>query len=388
MNCSYERMYMKLVVWIILYVPGVQILPAQTVANDTIIVEKKGVIKRFLTYLENSNQTNPDKKLDFSVIGGPYYSSDTQFGLGLVASGLYRLDRNDWEISPSNVSLYGDVTTVGAYKIGISGNTLFPQMKYRIDSDIYFAYTPGRFWGVGYEAGSRDYYSGYTDRTIELKFDFLKKMTDHIYFGITTNIKNVKGKKFQDVTLLCDENPATIAAGVGAILSYDSRDFIPNPYKGVYAKAGFIAYPRFLGSTYRFNRTEAIVRYYHRVWEGGIVAFDLQGIFHNGDVAWNMMAITGNSHQMRGYYHGRYRDRNLIQSQIELRQHVFRRNGVVAWAGAGNVFPEFPEFKWRQTLPTFGVGYRWEFKNRVNVRLDYGIGKGERAFYFNINEAF
>lgn len=46
------------------------------------------------------------------------------------------------------------------------------------------------------------------------------------------------------------------------------------------------------------------------------------------------------------------------------------------------------KFKWKQTLPTYGIGYRWEFKNRVNVRLDYGFGKGVSAFYFGINEAF
>ena len=36
-----------------------------------------------------------------------------------------------------------------------------------------------------------------------------------------------------------------------------------------------------------------------------------------------------------------------------------------------------------------GIGYRWEFKKNVNVRLDYGFGKnGQSGFIFNINEAF
>ena len=40
-------------------------------------------------------------------------------------------------------------------------------------------------------------------------------------------------------------------------------------------------------------------------------------------------------------------------------------------------------------LPNFGIGYRWEFKKDVNVRLDYGFGKnGQKGFIFNINEAF
>ena len=91
---------------------------------------------------------------------------------------------------------------------------------------------------------------------------------------------------------------------------------------------------------------------------------------------------------MRGYYDGRYRDRNLVEAQVELRQKVWRRNGIALWVGAGNVFHDFNTFRWSQTLPNFGVGYRWEFKKRVNVRLDLGFGRNGSGFIFNINEAF
>lgn len=48
----------------------------------------------------------------------------------------------------------------------------------------------------------------------------------------------------------------------------------------------------------------------------------------------------------------------------------------------------YTTYKRKETLPSYGLGYRWEFKNRVNIRLDYGIGKDQSSFYFNINEAF
>ena len=51
-----------------------------------------------------------------------------------------------------------------------------------------------------------------------------------------------------------------------------------------------------------------------------------------------MMALLGNSYSMRGYYEGRYRDKHKIEGQVELRQHVWKRNGVVVWIGAGTVF--------------------------------------------------
>ena len=101
-----------------------------------------------------------------------------------------------------------------------------------------------------------------------------------------------------------------------------------------------------------------------------------------------MVAQLGGAYQMRGYYEGQYRDENLIQTQFELRQKIYNRHGIAVWVGAGNVFPKFSRFKWDETLPSYGIGYRWEFKKRVNIRLDYGFGKKQSSFYFNINEAF
>ena len=40
---------------------------------------------------------------------------------------------------------------------------------------------------------------------------------------------------------------------------------------------------------------------------------------------------------MRGYYEGRYRDKHSLEATVELRQHVWKRNGIVVWAGAGTV---------------------------------------------------
>lgn len=33
----------------------------------------------------------------------------------------------------------------------------------------------------------------------------------------------------------------------------------------------------------------------------------------------------------------------MMAAQVELRQHVWRRSGVVAWAGVGTVFSHFDE---------------------------------------------
>ena len=107
-----------------------------SVATSDSLQTKRSFFKKFLDYFNDANKEKKNKKFDFSVIGGPHYSSDTKFGLGLVAAGLYRTDRNDSILPPSNVSLYGDVSTVGFYLLGVRGNHLFPQEKYRLNYNL------------------------------------------------------------------------------------------------------------------------------------------------------------------------------------------------------------------------------------------------------------
>ena len=368
---------------------------ATDVKNDTEIIESdtiqkanKNIFQKIKAYFDESNVEKDEKNFDISFIGGPHYSSDTQLGLGLVASGLYRVDKDDKSISPSNVSLYGDITTTGFYVIGVRSNTIFPKEKYRIDLITFFASQPSKYWGVGYDAGREKDYTKFTGKEVSLKLDLLTKIAPNTFVGVIADYTHRNGTKLRDASYLNGERLTSSYGGAGVSISYDSRDFIPNPYKGFYAKLEYIYYPNFIGNRNTISKTEAIFRAYKQVWDGGILAFDTQGTFMGGTIPWNMMVMTGSSRMMRGYYEGRYRDRMFVGTQVELRQHVWRRNGVAVWAGAGNVFSDFDKFKMKQTLPTFGVGYRWEFKNRVNVRLDYGIGKGESAFYFNINEAF
>ncbi len=118
--------------------------------------KKKSLITRFLDYFNDANKNKKHKKFDFSIIGGPHYSTDTKLGLGLVAAGLYRTNPNDTILPPSNVSLFGDVSTVGFYMLGIRGTHIFPQDKYRADYTVYFYSFPCDYWGMGYDMGNDD----------------------------------------------------------------------------------------------------------------------------------------------------------------------------------------------------------------------------------------
>lgn len=354
--------------------------------SDTL--EKKKFFERIIHYFEEAKKDKSQSEFDISFIGGPSYSVDTKLGLGLVASGLYRLDRENIDLSPSNVSIYTNITTSGFFAIGIENNTIFPDDKFRINADMSFTYMPSKYYGIGYDAGAAGEYSKYNEYRLSLKADFLAEVVQDGYVGFTFAAKNLRGSSFEKEAFKPNENLTTTLVGGGLIFSYDTRDFIPNPDKGLFLQYQQTFYSRTLGSNIHFSQIETTARYYKRVSAKTILAFDFNGIFNNGDVPWNMMAQIGGPRQMRGYLTGQYRDRKELNTQIEVRQKIYNRHGLAVWGGMGNVFDKFNNLAWSETLPTYGIGYRWEFKNRVNIRFDYGIARGQSGFYFNINEAF
>ncbi len=351
----------------------------------------ENIISRVIDYFSESNKIKPNKKYDFSILGGPHYSSETKFGLGVMAAGLYKRNLNDTITPMSMTGLYGDFSTTGFYLVGVKGYHLFPLEKYRINYKLYFYSQPNYFWGTGYDENRNDdNETSYRRKQFKIDADFMIRIGENVYFGPTGQFCIISGSHISDhaTHMWHDQKMNITSTGLGVALSYDTRDNIANAYSGINIELHQRFYAGFLGNRYSFSSTEITGNYYHRIWKGGVIATQLHGMFTYGNTPWTMMPSITMSNGLRGYYDGRYNDKCEIDATIELRQRVWHRNGVVVWAGAGNVFPKFSEIRVSKTLPNYGVGYRWEFKNRINVRFDIGFGRGEKGIVFNINEAF
>ena len=221
------------------------------------IPAKRSFFKKFLDYFNDANKEKKNKKFDFSVIGGPHYSSDTKFGLGLVAAGLYRTDRIDTLLPPSNVSLYGDVSTVGFYLLGVRGNHLFPKDKYRLNYNLYFYSFPSLYWGRGYDNGANsDNESDYKRFQAQVKVDFMFRLAKNFYIGPMAIFDYIDGRNFEKPELWEGMAARTTNTSLGLSLLYDSRDFLTNAYHGYYLRIDQRFSPAFLGNKYAFSSTE------------------------------------------------------------------------------------------------------------------------------------
>lgn len=368
---------------------------ASVVQRDEAPPKRSRFVQRFLDFATKSAVDRTfEKRIDFSIVPAPSYSSKTSLSLNVVATGAYRVNRRDSITSPSNVSMYASVSIIGYYYVGILGNTFFRHDHHRLDYDIGFQSMPTDFWGFGYHAATTSAQSEYINKNAFAEIKYLYEPLRNVYVGANLDFNYTKAKRVKRPEYFGSQRHSYIGLGLGVIVEYDSRDVITNPTKGLYVSANFLVRPKAFGDVGHTSwRARATIDFYQRLWRDAVLAIDLHGELNSRHTPWTMYALLGSNYRMRGYYEGRFSDLNMITFQAEVRQRVWRRLGVVVWGGAGNVFHSFDTFAWRQTLPNYGVGLRWELTKGVNARIDYGFGGVVNSHLINglvmsINEAF
>lgn len=372
---------------------------SESVVSDTTTVKKRrNVFRRVIDYFaESSVDKSFEKKMDFTFILGPSYSNSTSLSIGAMAAGLYRIDKENRALPPSTVSVFAHVSITGLYRVGIDGICIFKDDRNRLLYNASFGSQPTYFWGLGYVAATTNQATSYLSNKYHVEAIYLHRLFKNAYAGAKAEFTYAYcGGAIKPMVLeyLNGRSTSSAMTGFSLLLEYDSRDFIPNAYKGVYFSLQGMIRPKGLGSNSHTSwAVKANVAYYQKLWKDAVLAMDLYGEFNSKDTPWWYYAQMGGRQRMRGYYEGRFSDLNAIMFQAELRQRVWRRIGITVWGGAGNAFAAFDRFHWDRTMPNYGIGARWEFKKRVNIRFDYGFGskvqgKLMQGFLISINEAF
>jgi outer membrane translocation and assembly module TamA len=181
-----------------------------------------------------------------------------------------------------------------------------------------------------------------------------------------------------------------VSSGLGLSMIWDSRDNIFYPSKGIYIKLKTLFYMKAIASDYDFNWYVADIRKYIGLRNQQIFAIQFFGSFVSDRTPFYEFPLLGGGQIMRGYFQGRYRDKLYMAGQAEYRRHLWRRFGMVAFAGAGDVSEKFRGFQIREFKTSLGFGLRFLFnkEENVNIRMDIGFGKDTNGIYFGVEEAF
>lgn len=168
---------------------------------------------------------------------------------------------------------------------------------------------------------------------------------------------------------------------------------ILNASTGWYLEFTHGKYGKVLGGTNSFNLTRVDLRHFLKVSEKNddVLALQFIGRTIRGDFPFSKFSLFGSSEIMRGYREGRFVDRDMMATQVEYRK-TFKdsRIGAVAFIGTGDVYNNIDEFQFGTLKPNYGVGLRYKIdkSENLNLRLDWGFGRGSNEIYLGIAEAF
>lgn len=181
-------------------------------------------------------------------------------------------------------------------------------------------------------------------------------------------------------------------SGLGPELTYDSRDIPSSPLRGSYLNIAYLSYGKWIGSEYKYQGLEFKLSQFFPVSQKRhwVLGLNFYGKLAWGDTPFDQIPGLGSDRIMRGYYNGRYREKNYMAAQAEWRMPVWKVVGITAWVGTGQVANNVGDYTWNGLKPNFGVGLRIMFDkaSRTNIGIDQGFGRDTKGTYFSIGEAF
>jgi len=343
----------------------------------------------------DSGKLDSSKDRRLRLIPSPAFGLEPETGFFFGALVLFTLRLYDDSVTrTSNGKFEIDYTQKNQILIESEWNLMFKEDKYILNGENSYKKFPDFFYGIGNNTLEADS-ELYSYNRINLYNAFLYKLYDHWFIGIQYRYDRmfnveIEAGSMLDTGLIVGANGST-TSGIGYIINWDSRDNLLNASEGSYFWYSSTFFTSGLGSSFPFTNHWIDARKYFSTVKDQVLALHLMGQFNTNDPPFNMLALMGSSRDMRGYYKGRFRDRQYITFQAEYRVPVWKRFGFVVFGGVGDVAYSLSGFSASTLKPSVGGGLRYKLdkKENVNLRVDFGLGQnGTTGFYISFGEAF
>ena len=358
-------------------------------------------------------QIGKNKTLTLLPIPVIFYQAETGlgYGLGALLSGRFT---QDTLTRPSNARVQYWRTTEGQSLLQLVHAVYTPGEKFYLNGEISAYDILLNYYGKGPGTSSADE-SQTKYKLFIINQRVQKQIAPKLFFGAQYRYTNITGINvpdkttnesarnvfYTDLRVTERERQDTRISGLGPVVTFDSRDVPLAAFKGDLLDIGATFNGTGLGSDYRFVRYQVDARHFQPLGSTRtILAAQFLGQFHTGDVPFRELAGIGanlggtlynNANLLRGIYEQRFRDRQMVMFQAELRQKLFWRIDAAVFGGVGNVNNYIDKFALKDTKYAGGAGIRFNFlqRDRVNLRLDYAGGTGSKpGILFAIGEAF
>ncbi len=326
---------------------------------------------------------------NFSVLPVPAigYSPETKTYIGAVT--LFTFNNPDDSLSrTSNAKIEFNYTWNKQVIVESGWNYFSPGEKWFTRGLLHYSKYPDLYYGIGFETPEENEVSFQSNRAV-LEADAFRNVGNKWFAGAGVNFKSYNKIEYLEEGDYYPELSNGNNFGVKIMLLKDSRNNILTPSKGNYLEFSnsfnfsesfysvtTIDFRKYLEFGKKENQVLAGRIYHSTVW---------------GNPPFYDYAEIGGDKLTRGYYLGRFRDKNLSTVQLEYRNHLFWRIGMAAFGGISMVYEEFNKIQNKAFKPNAGLGLRFlvDKKENTNLRIDYALGReGQSGFYISFGESF
>ncbi len=340
--------------------------------------------------VDTSKETTSGKFLFF-----PFFlkSPETNWGFGAANAFFFKTKQNDTLIRTSDLNLVALYTLREQVVIVLGSSIFFPEEKMIFRLQTSYSYYPDKTWGIGNntpDVAKEDY----SIHQVYFNPQLLRRFFRSWYAGGSYEFQHIGDFIYEPNGVFDQQNiPGRYGgnmSGLGFILSYDKRNSAYSPSRGILAEMNWMSHNKMVGSDFNFSSLVIDVRKFFALSNDRVLAMQLIFKENKGTAPIRNLAMLGGSEMMRGYYLGRYTDKNLIAYQAELRQFLFWRFGVVGFAGLGEVQDDITKFRVDDLHYAYGAGLRIMVSKseKLNLRVDAGFGKNSSGLYVILKEAF
>ena len=322
-----------------------------------------------------------------------FYTPETKTGGGAGLNYFFRESGSDSASRPSSIMGVFMYTQNKQIISELSTDMYRNDEQIHITGYIGYKKFPDKFYGIGKNTSEKNE-EDFTSRDIFFGTTVQRRMRSGLHLGLQYMFADRKMEEVEEDGRLIEReilgSEGVRTSGLGFLLNRDTRDNIFYPTSGSFHKLSTIFYSDYIGSDYDFNSHTIDLRQYYSPFSSHVLAF--QGYLHSlsGEPPFQKLALLGGQSLLRGYYEGRYRDKNMIVFQAEHRMSLGRNFGLVGFAGIGDVAREMSGFALKDMKHSFGLGLRYMLNpdEKMNIRFDYAIGKDSSGFYITLFEAF
>lgn len=313
----------------------------------------------------------------------PLVSSNPKLGtsLGLMAGYVHQFDHSE----PSLFATQLQRSNTSSKTYGLGGKVFWNENA----DQLIFGLGGGKvsndyldFLGSGQQVRSDEALRGYFLR-------YQHQVRPNWYLGAQAVYANYAIESDDPLSNLILEQAGlagSVAAGVGLVLSYDTRDNTNNPQSGVLVQLNNFVYREVFGSDDEYSQLTGEVKWFKRTAERNVLVL-------HGKWRWthDAPASKESTVELRGYTRGQYLGRNALTLEVEDRYMFLPRWGGKVFGGLACLHGDGERCRGDNIYPMLGGGVFYVVKPESDMVVSAEVAKGNgenRGFYLNFGHRF